>query len=756
MRCVDSHGPIGSWTRAGKMATVVGPVLLLCAALVVSAAVAVVVPGEAAAAPAPRAALSVSLAWQQVLPDGGSPVAQGSPSVATLDGGGPSVVVGDRAGGVYAFHLSDGSGVPGWPAHLGAPIDSTPSVAYAGGGTDDVFVSVGNAADPRAGGYVALNNKGGQIWSHGAPDPNGAHGVQASMAIGQLGGTTAAVAPSLGQEEYAFQAGSGALLPGWPFFTADSGFTTPSLADLYGDGQTEIVQGGDSTAGLANGQTYSNGGHLRVLGAGGNLLCSHDTNQTVDSSPAVGNFLTGGQVGIAFGTGSYYPGASDSNTLFASDSHCNIVWRDTLGGNTVSSPAIGDLNGDGNVQVLEGADTGSSGLVYALNGSNGAVVPGWPQATPGRIIGGITTADLTGGGYNDVLVPTTGGLVIYDGRSAQAVATLGGGAVALQNSALVTIDPDGLIGITIAGYGASNAGIVQHYEIAGSTGHSLGKRAWPMFHQNPQLNGWLSQSAPGHLNAPIVGIASTAGGRGYWNVATDGGLFDFGDAHFYGSMGGHQLNKPVVGMAATPDGRGYWEVASDGGLFAFGDARFYGSTGSLTLNKPVVGMAATPDGRGYWEVASDGGLFAFGDARFYGSTGSLTLNKPVVAMAATPDGRGYWLVASDGGLFAFGDARFYGSMGGQRLNRPVVGMASNGGRGYWLVASDGGVFSFGTAPFYGSTGNLSLVLPVVGMAPGPGGRGYWMVAADGGMFAFHVGFFGSLPQLFAASAGGVD
>jgi hypothetical protein len=76
-------------------------------------------------------------------------------------------------------------------------------------------------------------------------------------------------------------------------------------------------------------------------------------------------------------------------------------------------------------------------------------------------------------------------------------------------------------------------------------------------------------------------------------------------------------------MAATPDGRGYWLVASDGGVFAFGDAAFHGSTGSLSLNRPIVGMAATPDGRGYWLVASDGGTFAFGDAAFYGSaTGS--------------------------------------------------------------------------------------------------------------------------------------
>ena len=80
------------------------------------------------------------------------------------------------------------------------------------------------------------------------------------------------------------------------------------------------------------------------------------------------------------------------------------------------------------------------------------------------------------------------------------------------------------------------------------------------------------------------------GGLGYWMAASDGGIFSFGDANFYGSMGGTVLNKPIVGMAATPDGKGYWLVASDGGIFSFGDANFYGSMGGTVLNKPIVGL----------------------------------------------------------------------------------------------------------------------------------------------------------------------
>jgi len=120
---------------------------------------------------------------------------------------------------------------------------------------------------------------------------------------------------------------------------------------------------------------------------------------------------------------------------------------------------------------------------------------------------------------------------------------------------------------------------------------------------------------------------------------------------------------------------GYRLVASDGGIFSFGDAAFYGSTGAMALNKPIVGMAATPDGKGYWLVASDGGIFSFGDAAFYGSTGAMALNKPIVGMAATTDGHGYWLVGSDGGIFSFGDAAFFGSTGGMNLNEPIVGVS---------------------------------------------------------------------------------
>jgi hypothetical protein len=46
-------------------------------------------------------------------------------------------------------------------------------------------------------------------------------------------------------------------------------------------------------------------------------------------------------------------------------------------------------------------------------------------------------------------------------------------------------------------------------------------------------------------------------------------------------------------MSVDLTGTGYWLVASDGGIFAFGTAPFYGSTGNIRLNQPIVGMAST-------------------------------------------------------------------------------------------------------------------------------------------------------------------
>ena len=233
---------------------------------------------------------------------------------------------------------------------------------------------------------------------------------------------------------------------------------------------------------------------------------------------------------------------------------------------------------------------------------------------------------------------------------------------------------------------------------------------------------------------------------GYWEVASDGGIFAFG-APFFGSMGGTRLNAPIVGIAEDPTTGGYWEVASDGGVFAF-NAPFDGSMGGQHLNAPIVGIAADPKDGGYWLVAADGGIFTFGGASFLGSMGGQPSMPPSWAWRPIPRpvATGWWPPMAASSIFG---VLFLGSMGGQRLNAPMVGVSATMTGCYWEVAADGGLFAIpitaGTCtPFLGWIGGQHLNAPVVGMATVPSGQGYWEVASDGGIFAFGVPFLGSM------------
>ena len=172
------------------------------------------------------------------------------------------------------------------------------------------------------------------------------------------------------------------------------------------------------------------------------------------------------------------------------------------------------------------------------------------------------------------------------------------------------------------------------------------------------------------LNAPVVDMAPTPDGTGYWLVASDGGIFAFGDAAFHGSMGGHHLNAPVVGMAADGATGGYWLVGYRRRHLRLRrplprlDRQPASSTSRSTGWPPRPTAAAT----GWWPPTAASSPSATPPST--GSTGGMTLNAPVVGMAADPATGGYWLVGADGGVFAFGAPFFGAGLTGARLGRP--------------------------------------------------------------------------------------
>ena len=243
---------------------------------------------------------------------------------------------------------------------------------------------------------------------------------------------------------------------------------------------------------------------------------------------------------------------------------------------------------------------------------------------------------------------------------------------------------------------------------------------------------------------PVVTSPTTTPNHGYWLVGSDGGIFSFGSAQFYGSTGNLHLQRPVVGITPTAGDLGYWLVASDGGIFSFGNAGFYGSIPGLgiapagsglphSLNAPIVGMVPSSDGNGYFMVGADGGVFTFGDAKYEGSCPGIGGCPGGAAVAVMPDasGNGYWVVTAGGDVQPFGDAAVYGGPG--PANEPVVAaVRSADGGGYYVLYPNGVVLAYGDAFNYGTAyGEVGGSNPASTIFTTSDSGGYWIVSANG-------------------------
>ena len=139
------------------------------------------------------------------------------------------------------------------------------------------------------------------------------------------------------------------------------------------------------------------------------------------------------------------------------------------------------------------------------------------------------------------------------------------------------------------------------------------------------LSGIAAQRAQAGTD-PVVGVASAAVGA--WDVTAAGTVTAFGGAPRFGSRAATASGGLVVGMAATADGRGYWLVASDGGVFSFGDAQFHGSLGG-TRGAAVSGMSTARGGDGYTLITTSGVAHAFGNVPTAPVPGASRPGRPV-------------------------------------------------------------------------------------------------------------------------------
>ncbi len=248
--------------------------------------------------------------------------------------------------------------------------------------------------------------------------------------------------------------------------------------------------------------------------------------------------------------------------------------------------------------------------------------------------------------------------------------------------------------------------------------------------------------APSSNGSPVVSIAASPGGRGYYVLSANGVVSAYG-APYFGSLGAKELPDGVTatGLAVDEATGGYWVLTSDGHVEGF-RAPYRGephiALGGWGQYPAAVALAPTPDGRGYYVLRANGAIDAFGATARPSHAGRLPYGTtaPVVAVsiAVDPITGGYWVATSVGGVWAV-DAPYDGSplstAHGHYNGVATVAIAplANGG-GYDLARANGQVTSYGSAPASVAATPLPFGAVVSSLAVDDTTNGYYVALDD--------------------------
>ncbi len=333
----------------------------------------------------------------------GNKTSHGEPVIADLGltPGHKQIIFGTYNHKLYVVNY-DGSVASGFPVTLPGDIYSSPAIGdLDGDGIPDIVVGYGSTIEVAAtgletGGVCAYHRNGAQMWcrvsgdfnNNGSPDP-----VMSTPAIGDVNGDghNEVAWGGLDANVYLVNGATGANKTGWPKFVRDTIFCSPALADLNGDGKLEVIIGADAHK---EGAPYNtpNGGCLHVLQFDASEMAGFPqcVNQAMDSTPAVGDINGDGKPEIIVGTGTFWnstnngTGVSPPHVVYAFE--CNGTqapgWPVSVDGEVSSSPALGDIDGDGipDVVVTDTSD-GPSGTfhVYGFKGNGTPIFKTQPK-----------------------------------------------------------------------------------------------------------------------------------------------------------------------------------------------------------------------------------------------------------------------------------------------------------------------------------------------------------------------------------------
>lgn len=428
------------------------------------------------------------------------------PVLADLDGDGKLWVIfaseGSAATGgqgqLYVLNPHDGTVRAGWPRSMPLPIVSSPAVGdlLGDGGLEIVVGSGPNAQLDVQASVTAFHKDGTVLWTFLPPatSPISSH-VVSSPAIGDLNGDGKedVVFGSFNQYVYALDGPTGNPLPGWPVFVRDSVWSSPALADLDGSGHLEIIIGSEAHA---EGTPINSidGGALWVFRPNGSNFPGFPKYLApigLDSSPAVGDIDGDGCPEIVIGTTSSGNQAG-GRVLYAFHNDGSPVsgWPVTLDGHTFTSPLLVDLNGDGTLDVVENDDTGQ---LYALRGNGTQIFKMQPKTITGQSavvayemaaaqIGANNPVLLLGGVGFDVTLVSKAGVQLSENGSHGAGMLTYTTLNEVQGPAVGDLENTGTLNIVAAS--GTNDGTNNDAHVVVWNAGSVGALPWPMFRRD--------------------------------------------------------------------------------------------------------------------------------------------------------------------------------------------------------------------------------------------------------------------------------
>jgi hypothetical protein len=371
----------------------------------------------------------------------GSGTATGQIAVGDLFKDGQKEIVFTTANRLLYVIRPDGTIPSGWPQAIPAQSGSGPAIGYVehqpGDATafPDIVVSYGTASEAdttHPGGIRAFRKDGSIIWTRTTLDifpPAGPDGVESTPAIGDIDGDgwNEVVVGAFDERLYVLDGRTGGDRPGFPFNNHDTFWSSPALVDLLGDGKKEIIVGGDrSNNGFLVCGVSSNGGVVHVFLPTGQELTGWPrcVDQVVYSSPAVGDIDGDGVPEIIVGGGTFFSGAGVGHKVYAFHIDGSTVagWPVATSGNSLwpNSAALADLDGDSVLDVILCDD---AQFLYAWKG-NGTLL--WQihpltyfgsgaNFAPGNPI----VADVNNDGFPEVLVPLNTEIAVISHTGAQ-------------------------------------------------------------------------------------------------------------------------------------------------------------------------------------------------------------------------------------------------------------------------------------------------------------------------------------------------